>query len=328
MIEEIAANLYKVEIPLPKDPLRALNSYVVKGAERNLIIDTGWNQQECMRAMQAGLAKLGVDLMKTAFFITHLHTDHLGLVSQLATDTSTIYFNRPDADRIQSGISWEEFVEFARLNGFPEEELQRVPDSHPGFKFRSKEPLRFHLLKEGDSLEISDYAFKCVETPGHTKGHMCLYEPNKKIFVAGDHLLGDITPTILLWSDEWNPLKEYLASLDKVFALDIELVLPGHRGILRNSKARIRELKHHHQERLEEIVSILGQGTQDAFQVASRMTWDIVYDSWDLFPISQKWFATGEAIAHLKYLEEKGMIRKEMQKEKIVFSLNDMLPHH
>ena len=328
MIEEIAANLYKVEIPLPKNPLRALNSYVVKGPERNLIIDTGWNQQECMRAMQAGLAKLGVDLRETAFFITHLHTDHLGLVSQLATDTSTIYFNRPDADRIQSGISWEDFVEFARLNGFPEEELERVPDSHPGFKFRSKEPLRFHLLKEGDSLEISDYAFKCVETPGHTKGHMCLYEPNKKIFVAGDHILGDITPTILLWSDEWNPLKEYLASLDKVFGLDIELVLPGHRGILRNSKERIRELKHHHQERLEEIVSILGQGSQDAFQVASRMTWDIVYDSWDLFPVSQKWFATGEAIAHLKYLEEEGMIRKGMQKEKIVFSLNDMLPHH
>jgi glyoxylase-like metal-dependent hydrolase (beta-lactamase superfamily II) len=328
MIEEIAANLYKVEIPLPKNPLRALNSYVVKGPERNLIIDTGWNQQECMRAMQAGLAKLGVDLRKTAFFITHLHTDHLGLVSQLATDTSTIYFNRPDADRIQSGISWEDFVEFARLNGFPEKELQRVPDSHPGFKFRSKEPLRFHLLKEGDSLEISDYAFKCVETPGHTKGHMCLYEPNKKIFVAGDHILGDITPTILLWSDEWNPLKEYLASLDKVFVLDIELVLPGHRGILRNSKERIQELKHHHQERLEEIVSILGQGTQDAFQVASRMTWDIVYDSWDLFPVSQKWFATGEAIAHLRYLEEEGMIRKEMQKEKILFSLNGMLPHH
>ena len=319
MIEEIAANLYKVEIPLPKNPLRALNSYVVKGPERNLIIDTGWNQQECMRAMQAGLAKLGVDLRETAFFITHLHTDHLGLVSQLATDTSTIYFNRPDADRIQSGISWEDFVEFARLNGFPEEELERVPDSHPGFKFRSKELLRFHLLKEGDSLEISDYAFKCVETPGHTKGHMCLYEPNKKIFVAGDHLLGDITPTILLWSDEWNPLKEYLASLDKVFGLDIELVLPGHRGILRNSKERIRELKHHHQERLEEIVSILGQGTQDAFQVASRMTWDIVYDSWDLFPVSQKWFATGEAIAHLNYLREEGRVISKKDKGIQVF---------
>jgi hypothetical protein len=39
------------------------------------------------------------------------------------------------------------------------------------------------------------------------------------------------------------------------------------------------------------------------------MNWDILCDSWDLFPVSQKWFATGEAIAHLKYLKEKGIIK-------------------
>ena len=326
MIEEILANLYKIEIPLPKSPLKALNSYVIKNTERNLIIDTGWNQEECMNAMQAGLRELGVDIRKTDFFITHLHADHFGLVSNLMTDTSKIYFNQPDVDRFRSGFRLDDFVNFARLNGYPENELQATLQSHPGLKFRAKKGLTFHILKEGDTISIGDYVFECVETPGHTWGHMCLYEPNKKIFVAGDHILGDITPTILLWSDEWNPLKEYLASLDKVSGLDIELVLPGHRGILRNSKERIRELKQHHQERLEEIVSILGQGSHDAFQVASQMTWDIVYDSWDLFPVSQKWFATGEAISHLKYLEEKGIARKEMQKEKVVFSLNTMLP--
>jgi hypothetical protein len=52
------------------------------------------------------------------------------------------------------------------------------------------------------------------------------------------------------------------------------------------------------------------------------MTWDITYDSWDLFPVSQKWFATGEAISHLKYLEEKGAVRKEMRQQKIIYSLN------
>ena len=83
MIEEILANLYKIEIPLPESPLKALNSYVIKNSERNLIIDTGWNQEECMNAMQTGLKELGVDLRKTDFFITHLHADHLGLVSTL-----------------------------------------------------------------------------------------------------------------------------------------------------------------------------------------------------------------------------------------------------
>jgi glyoxylase-like metal-dependent hydrolase (beta-lactamase superfamily II) len=133
---------------------------------------------------------------------------------------------------------------------------------------------------------------------------------------------GDITPTITLWSDEWNPLKEYLESLDKIYELDIELVLPGHREIFGDPRKRIQELKHHHQKRLDEILSILRKGRKNAFQVASQMTWDIVYDSWDLFPVSQKWFATGEAISHLKYLEEEAVIRKEMHQQKRTYSLN------
>jgi glyoxylase-like metal-dependent hydrolase (beta-lactamase superfamily II) len=322
MIEEILANLYKIEIPLPKSPLKALNSYVIKSTERNLIIDTGWDQKECMNAMQAGLRELGVDIRKTDFFITHLHADHFGLVSNLMADTSKIYFNQPDVDRFRSGFRLDDFVNFARLNGYPENELQATLQSHPGLKFRAKEGLTFHILKEGDTISIGDYVFECIETPGHTWGHMCLYEPNKKIFVAGDHILNDITPNIQLWSDEWDPLKEYLTSLDKVYELDIELVLPGHRGIFKSCKERIQELKQHHQKRLDEIIFILEKGDKNAFQVASEMSWDIICDSWDLFPVSQKWFATGEAIAHLKYLKEKEIIRKEMREQRIVFSMN------
>jgi glyoxylase-like metal-dependent hydrolase (beta-lactamase superfamily II) len=322
MIEEISANLYRIEIPLPGSPLKAINSYVIKNTERNLIIDTGWNQEVCIEAMKAGLKELAVDTKKTDFFITHLHADHFGLLSNLNTDTSKIYFNQPDADRFKSGFRLDAFLNFARLNGYPENELEKALQSHPGLKFRAKENLAFHILKEGDILSIGNYGFKCIETPGHTWGHMCLYEPDKKIFVSGDHILNDITPNIQLWSDEWDPLKEYLASLDKVYQLDIELVLPGHRGIFKNCKERIQELKRHHRNRLDEIVSILEKGKMNAFRVASKMSWDIVSDSWDLFPVSQKWFATGEAIAHLKYLKEKGRIRSEMRKQKTVFSIN------
>jgi hypothetical protein len=98
--------------------------------------------------------------------------------------------------------------------------------------------------------------------------------------------------------------------------------LPGHRGIFKSCKERIQELKQHHQKRLDEIISILEKGNKNAFQVASEMSWDIICDSWDLFPVSQKWFATGEAIAHLKYLKEKEIIRKEMREQRILFSMN------
>ena len=322
MIEEILANLYRIEIPLPKNPLKALNSYVIRNTGRNLIVDTGWDQKECMDAMQAGLGALGVDLRKTDFFITHIHADHLGLLSRLATETSTIYFNQPEAERIKSVNRWNDFVDFARMNGFPEDELQAALHSHPGYKYGLKGDLPFRIVKEGDTISIGDFVFKCVETPGHTMGHMCLYESNKKIFVAGDHILNDITPNIQLWSDGWDPLKEYLASLDKVYELDIELVLPGHRSIFRNCKERIQELKDHHQKRFDEIISILEKVRKNAFQVASQMSWDVIYEAWDTFPVSQKWFATGEAIAHLKYLEGRERTRREMDGQKIVFSLN------
>jgi len=322
MVKEILTDLYKIDIPLPMNPLKTLNSYVIKAPERNLIIDTGWNQEECLNAMQAGLRELGVDIRKTDLFITHLHADHLGLAPFLASETSTIYFNQPDADRIRSGTLWDDLLNFTRLNGFPESKLKGAIDSHPGFKFGLKKEVPFHILRDGDRINIGDKEFWCVETPGHTRGHMCLYEPRTKIFLAGDHLLNDISPTIQSWSDDWDPLEEYLKSLDKVYQFDIELVLPGHRSIINHYKERIQELKSHHQKRLEEIISILGKGSQDAYQIASQMTWDIMYDSWELFPISQKWFGMGEAIAHLKYLVQKGTIQKKIENKKIMFSFN------
>ncbi len=321
MFEEILPGLYRIEVPLPGSPLKALNSYVVKGAQRSLIIDTGWNREDCMRALTSGLGGCGVNLQEADFFITHMHADHSGLVSSLAADTAKIYFGRADAAIINSNTpeSWEKQTDFARKHGFPENELALAIRNHPGRRYSPAARLDFHILKEGDTVSMGDYLFRCIETPGHTEGHLCLYEPSKKIFIAGDHVLGDITPNISLWSDERNPLKEYLMSLDKVYGLNVELVLPGHRSILKNHRERIGELRRHHQLRLDEIVSILEKGRQNASQVASQMTWDVTYKSWDMFPPSQKWFAFGEAIAHLKFLEEEGKVGKEMQGQEVVF---------
>ena len=100
MIEEIVPNLYRVEIPLPKSPLKWLNSYVIRGKNRFLIIDTGFNREECQNEMNASLQKLGVDLNQTDIFVTHIHVDHIGLAGTLATEDSKVYFNEEEARRI------------------------------------------------------------------------------------------------------------------------------------------------------------------------------------------------------------------------------------
>ena len=98
MCEEILPNLFRNKIPLPESPLKYLNSYIIKDPARSLIIDTGLNRKECLEAMQKGLDTLGINLSKSDIFITHLHADHFGLVSELATDSTNIFFSRPDKE--------------------------------------------------------------------------------------------------------------------------------------------------------------------------------------------------------------------------------------
>jgi glyoxylase-like metal-dependent hydrolase (beta-lactamase superfamily II) len=322
MVEEIRPDLFSIQVPLPNSPLKSLNAYVVRSKERNLVIDTGLNRKECQDALMAGLDALGVDLGRTDFFITHLHADHFGLVSKVKTKTSRIYFNRPDAEIIEMRGAWEPMFQSAAHNGFPENELRNALEQHPGYKFGSEWVPDLNILNDGDAMDVGDYHFRCVHTPGHTLGHTCLYEPDQKLFIAGDHILIDITPNIQCWSDDEDPLANYMDSLDRVYRLDIELVLPGHRRLIDDAKARIHALKVHHEKRCEEIMDILSNGEMNAYAVAAKMSWDIRCNSWDEFPMAQKWFATGEAIAHLRYLEGLGRIRHLKRSEHALFRID------
>lgn len=320
MVEEILPHLYRLEIPLPASPLKYLNSYLVRGEDRDLIIDTGLNRPECLAAMQAALAELGVDLGRTDFFVTHMHADHSGLVGRLVKEGGKVYFNRPDAEAITIWSGWEPMLAYAQKNGFPKEELQSALRSHPGYRYSPAHVPPLTFVEDGDEVICDGYRFTCIHTPGHTRGHMCLYEPEKRILVAGDHILGDITPNIQCWSSQENPLKSYLESLEKVYTLDVDLVLPGHRSLIYDARGRIDELKRHHQQRAQEVLSLIGNGQKDAFHIASEMSWDIECDSWGDFPIAQKWFATGEAIAHLRYLEEEGIVQRIEDDELITYA--------
>jgi len=287
------------------------------------MIDTAMNRPECKEAMAAYLKSLRVDLNRTDFFITHLHADHLGMVSELAQSSSKIYFNYPDSRFILDKNHWDEVADTALANGFPEEDIQATLSKHPGRRYQAGGALDFTLLRGSDKVEIGGYRFQCVETPGHTPGHLCLYEPKQKIFFSADHILERITPNISLWTDNDDPLQSYLKSLDKIYDYDIALVLPGHRQPFVHHRRRIDELKKHHEVRTEEVVSILKRGKQNAYGVASHMTWDIDCDRWEDFPLPQQWFAGGEALAHLQFLYGKGRVNKERQNGLVFFSLKE-----
>ena len=267
------------------------------------------------------MTELGIDRNKTDFLITHFHADHFGLLHRLITPDSKIYFNRPEAELMESWEGWEPMLEAARVNGFPAQELRHALESHPGFKHGSLWAPGIKVLHDNEEITAGEYSLRCIATPGHTLGHICLYEPENKIFISGDHVLGDITPNIQSWEGEEdeNLLKDYLNSLDKVYNLEVNLVVPGHRSLFTDLKKRIDELKAHHKDRLNEVLTILSQKACNAYETASQMTWEIRAESWEAFPIAQKWFATGEAIAHLQYLKQANKIKKRINKDMIIY---------
>ncbi len=308
MIREIKPGLSRLEIPLPKNPLRAINSYLIKSDGRSLLIDTGLDLPECRQEMLKDLKTLDVAPENLEFFITHMHSDHLALLTELATDKSTVYFNRLEAALPGFPQEWEKIRRYYMLNGFPEPEIKRAFDRHPGRRHIIP-PFKYHILGDGDPLEFGDYHFRCIQTPGHSPGHLCLYERGKKILVSGDHLLLEITPNISVWYEGRNPLKEYLASLEKIYPLDVSLVLPGHGSLFTDHRKRIEELKVHHKERNEETLSILDGHRMDGYRISSLMKWDVEIGSWEKFPSQQKLFATGETLAHLTFLEAEGKVK-------------------
>jgi glyoxylase-like metal-dependent hydrolase (beta-lactamase superfamily II) len=321
MIEEIAKSLYKVEVPLPNNPLKSVNSYFIKDPSRNLIIDTGLNLPECKDVLLSAIEKLHLDLNKTDFFITHLHADHLDLAAFLTTKTSKIFLNQVEATILNNQNRWDIIRALYLEHGFPEEDLQKMGESHlvQGF-INGRYRLDFKLVNENEMIQIGDYTFQCISTPGHSPGHMCLYEPDKKILFSGDHILFDITPNITNWPNIENTLQEYLLSLDKIYPLDVNLVLPGHRMLQNNHRKRILELKEHHRARANEILAAMDIKWNLANQIAPFITWDVSYKSWAEFPTPQKFYAVGEVIAHLKYLESKGKIQSKLQNGQLLFS--------
>jgi glyoxylase-like metal-dependent hydrolase (beta-lactamase superfamily II) len=323
MPEELFPHLFREKIPLPKNPLKAVNSYIIKGNGRFLIVDTALNCPECFEAMKAYLDSLDVDLDHTDFFITHYHVDHLGLVSALRGKTSKIYLALADSEKLFNPNYWRNLENTARCNGFPEADIPLAIAGHPGRHYQTQLDFNATPIVDGAILTIGEYSLRCVETPGHTQGHRCLYEPRAKILFSGDHILESISPNISLWSRTDDALGSYLKSLDKVYSYDVTMVLPGHREPFKDHRRRIDELKQHHALRNEELLLLLKSGKQSAYTAASLMTWGVSCKRWENFPLSQKWFAVGETLAHLHYLAMKGRVKKERENDNFYFYLKE-----
>jgi glyoxylase-like metal-dependent hydrolase (beta-lactamase superfamily II) len=310
---EVMPGLFKVEVPLPHSPLKSINSYVIPSADGALVIDTGMLRPECEAALRAGLADLGVDPLRATYFITHLHADHSGLVGALAGPATTILMGEIEIEILKQFESRDHFLELlldqGRNFGLEVDDVERAVSRHPGVRYSPTVYPPLTPIGEGEEVAAGSYRFQVLHTPGHTPGHLCLWDADHHLLVSGDHVLGDITPNITSWVGVRDSLGDYLRSLRRTAALGAAMALPGHRRPITEVEARIGELLAHHAHRLNEVEAILRDGPLTVCEVAARMDWDIKAEDFASFPEAQKWFACGEASAHLDRLHVLGRAR-------------------
>ncbi|MGB4440064.1 MAG: MBL fold metallo-hydrolase [Sedimentibacter sp.] len=308
-------DIYIIDVPLPNNALKNLNCYVIKTKDKNLIIDTGFNMHECYDALINGLNELEIDIDKTDMFLTHMHSDHTGLVSSIMKENSTIYMSETDYNYVKLMLTnyWEKSDLNFLKEGFNEDELEKIRTVNPARVFNPNKLFNVTIVENQSKINIGGYEFTCISTPGHTPGHMCLYMEKEKILFSGDHILFDISPNITRWPYVKNSLADYLESLKKTRNLDIKITLPAHRKNQMDVYERIEQLIHHHDIRLQETIDIVKTlPGMHAYDIAGKMTWSMKGKVWKDAPPQQKWFAVGETLAHLDYLEEENKVIKKL----------------
>ena len=311
---EILQNIFRIQVPLPKNPLQMLNSYLIRGEESSLLIDTGFNLPECREALLSALDTLGVRRDTLDIFGTHIHSDHIGLASEIVGPGRAIYLGSGDfhwAASEESNLYWELMDRRFLIEGFPQEELDYLVDKNPA---RNHGPVldlpNYQVVRGGDTFDLGGHYLEVVEAPGHTPGMVCLWMPREGVLFTADHVLFDITPNITMWPNMENALGSYLDSLKKFRKYPVKLALPGHRET-GDYLARIDELLRHHDRRVSETEKVVAENPgMTTYEIAGRMTWQIRARTWQEFPVIQKFFAVGECLAHLDYLIGLGRVKR------------------
>ncbi len=313
IMTKIKPGIFQLQIPIPHNPLHCTNDYLLKGSDGYLLIDTGVDTDEALAAMKAQIAEVGVDLKDISqIVVTHAHGDHYGLIARLKELTpARVLLHSLDAQHIGNHKNTEERLhemeQWLHTNGAPDELMPLFMQRMKSWSF----PAPDVILQGNETISNGVVNLQVIWTPGHSPGHICLYEPVQKILFCGDHVLPVITPNISFWPGiSVNPLGDFIDSLQKVKLMDVALVLPAHERTFTDLPARVKEILAHHELRNSEIIATINKEPKTAYQIASEITWMPELGG-TRFPNLTPWdrrMAMSETLAHLEAMRVKGRL--------------------
>ena len=316
---EIVQGVHQIKLPLP-GALDHVNVYLIEGTQGNLLIDTGFDTPEAFGALRDALKFGGFGFKDiTVIAATHAHPDHFGMVDKLKQlSGAKIALSEIEAKFVDSRYGktdalLKQVKQLLIANGVPEADLTELAESPLAIKQFVSVVKPDIILKDGDKITVASSEFKIMLTPGHSPGHICLYEPKRKLFFSGDHILPDIFPHVGFHPQSGvNPLVDFFKSLEALSKLEVNFVFPGHGSVFSGFKLRLGELTYYHQQRQREIIRIIEKDTKSAYQIASEIPWMPAGEPVPFKKLSafDKRLAVMETIAQLKLLINEGKAQK------------------
>ncbi|RLB28662.1 MAG: hypothetical protein DRG87_08885 [Deltaproteobacteria bacterium] len=303
-------NIHAIAIPLPEPPdLLTANVYAV-GKGPLTLIDTGPKIPGSLKFVKEKLNIAGFDFSDIErIIVTHGHVDHFGLavsIQESAGQAIACFIHAQDRWRVSRENFREELwtdgmERFMAMMGMPKSEIQKMRNRFSSFRALADPLDEVSVMEDGDEFEGDGYHLRVIHTPGHSLGTCCLHESQQKILFSGDHIIKHITPNPFveinrnhLPDTQYQSLRAYLESLDKLAGLDVRFVFPGHGEYIDDLPGIISSYKAHHRERMDLVWK--------ALKVQSRPIYDLIDDIFPFVPENDVFLAVSEIFVHLEIL--------------------------
>jgi glyoxylase-like metal-dependent hydrolase (beta-lactamase superfamily II) len=311
-VVSVAEGVYWLRMPLPFS-LDHINLWLLEARDQWTIVDTGISSPQTRELWQQIIADVLGDKPVTQVICTHMHPDHMGLAGWLCERfdvplrmTRGEYLTGRVLLTDQRRQPPREALALYRAAGYSEKALAAYTESYGLFAAAvAPLPNAYVRMQDGDRLSIAGREWRVLVGRGHSPEHACLYCPQLSVVIAGDQILPNISSNVSVWPTEpqANPLDDWLnscAALRAELPADT-LVLPSHGSPFIGAGHRLTQLIDHHKEQLDELYRFCRTPCRavDTFEVLFHK------------PIrgEEKTIATGEALAHLRQLQRRRLLR-------------------
>jgi glyoxylase-like metal-dependent hydrolase (beta-lactamase superfamily II) len=309
--ERVVPGIWRLRLPLPWPGVPHCNAWALAAGDGIVLVDCGMHIRGSLQHLERALEQVGLRLELVRLLVcTHAHIDHCGQAAAIQERAGCELWIHPDHRHLTAPSDDPEAalvrrIEVARQSGVPEAPLRAWAEERRSEESGMSGPLAPDRdLVPGVEVRTDHGAWEVIHTPGHAPSHVVLHQPQQRLLITGDHVLGRVS----LYLDRgWtpDPVGEFLRSLDVVDALDARLMLAGH--------ARPFTDLHGHVDAYRALVRSGLDGVRAALEAGGGAT------AYELLPEVQRgedapattaWALT-MTLAYLEHLEAQGLARRD-----------------